>query len=57
MDPQESVRPFESSERTAAATRLRVIGVHVIDRYLLVEWYNRTSDIKTYRHLWWLGLS
>jgi hypothetical protein len=57
MDPQESVTPFEPSEQTSHATRLRVIGAHVIDRYVVVEWYNRKSDVSTYRHLWWLGLS
>ena len=57
MDPQESVSHFDSSEQNPAASRLRVIGAHVVDRYLVVEWYKRRSDVNSYRHLWWLGLS
>jgi hypothetical protein len=37
--------------------QLRICGAHVVDRYLVVEWFSRLSDVKTYRHLWWLGHS
>ena len=36
---------------------LRVSGAHVVDRYLVVEWYSRMSPVNTYRHLWWFGHS
>lgn len=37
--------------------RLRVVGAHVVDRSLVLEWYCRRTAVYTYRHLWWLGLS
>jgi hypothetical protein len=57
MDPREEVSRSDSPATPADASTLRVIGAHIIDRYLVVEWYSRRSEVNCYRHLWWLGLS
>ena len=36
---------------------LRISGAHIVDRYLVVEWFSRMSPVNTYRHLWWFGHS
>ena len=54
MEPD--VNPSGASH-DAEPPPLRVSGAHIVDRYLVVEWYSRLSPVNTYRHLWWFGHS
>ena len=41
----------------AEAPRVRIIGVHASDTYLVVEWFARLSVASTWRRLHWFSQS